>query len=123
MSTYRWVPCVIRSVNERLHGDQVVYAKSLPNSDGSSSNFENRGVVCKLVLGCGVYSLLFTRLLVMQIDELGKEFDTLVATLCKVQVSRSNYTEVIKLFSSHDVGTQLKKKLSPEDNVVKCKRF
>ncbi|CAM0872089.1 unnamed protein product [Alopecurus aequalis] len=58
-------------------------------------------------------------LLDMQVDEHGKQFSILVATLCKDRVSGSNYTQyslLTMLFESNQ-------KFSSEDNGVKCERF
>lgn len=58
-------------------------------------------------------------LLDMQIDEHGKEFSILVATLCKDRVSGSNYTQysLLTMLYKHN------QKFSSEDNVVKVERF
>ncbi|KAF8718377.1 hypothetical protein HU200_025358 [Digitaria exilis] len=58
-------------------------------------------------------------LLDMQIDEHGKEFSILVATLCKDRVSGSNYTQysLLTMLYNHN------QKFSSEDSVVKVERF
>ncbi|XP_062210429.1 nuclear pore complex protein NUP133-like isoform X2 [Phragmites australis] len=58
-------------------------------------------------------------LLDMHIDEHGKEFSILVATLCKDRVSGSNYTQ----YSLLTMLYRLNQKFSSEDNVVKSERF
>jgi len=58
-------------------------------------------------------------LLDMQIDERGKEFSILVATLCKDRVSGSNYTQYSLLTMLYKPN----QKLSSEDNVAKVERF
>jgi nuclear pore complex protein Nup133 len=58
-------------------------------------------------------------LLDMQIDEHGKEFSILVATLCKDRVSGSNYTQ----YSLLTMLYKSNQKFSSEDNVAKCERF
>lgn len=58
-------------------------------------------------------------LLDMQIDEHGKEFSILVATLCKDRVSGSNYTQ----YSLLTMLYKSNQKFSAEDNVAKCERF
>ncbi|OEL23744.1 Nuclear pore complex protein NUP133 [Dichanthelium oligosanthes] len=58
-------------------------------------------------------------LLDMQIDEHGKEFSILVATLCKDRVSGSNYTQYSLLTMLYKPN----QKFSSEDNVVKGERF
>ncbi|AQL08342.1 Nuclear pore complex protein NUP133 [Zea mays] len=58
-------------------------------------------------------------LLDMQIDEHGKEFSILVATLCKDRVSGSNYTQYSLLTMMYKPN----QKFSSEDNVAKVERF
>jgi nuclear pore complex protein Nup133 len=58
-------------------------------------------------------------LLDMQIDEHGKEFSILVATLCKDRVSGSNFTQ----YSLLTMLYKSSQKFSSEDNVTKCERF
>ncbi|XP_066396963.1 nuclear pore complex protein NUP133-like isoform X2 [Miscanthus floridulus] len=58
-------------------------------------------------------------LLDMQIDEHGKEFSILVATLCKDRVSGSNYTQYSLLTMLYKPN----QKFSSEDNVAKVERF